>query len=73
MSTPFTLTLEQADTINLSLAKAMAITQMVAECGGERSTGQDEPTPASLFVVMQVVADELEKIEAVMKGMGQGI
>ena len=72
MNTPFTLTLEQVDTINLSLAKAMAITQMVAECGGERHPGQDELPHASLFVVMQVIEEELEKVVEMMTSIGHG-
>ncbi|MBF0111045.1 MAG: hypothetical protein HQL76_17915 [Magnetococcales bacterium] len=66
MNHPYSLTLEQVDTINLSLARAMAIVQMLAECGPERRREADEPTPASLFVVMQVVQDELEQVQEVM-------
>lgn len=66
MPPPFALTLEQVDTINLSLARALAIVQMLAECGSERRREPDEPTPASLFVVMQVIQDELERVQEVM-------
>ncbi|MEO5365376.1 MAG: hypothetical protein H7831_03280 [Magnetococcus sp. WYHC-3] len=71
MPHPFSLTLEQVDTINLSLARAMAIVQMLAECGPERRREPDEPTPASLFVVMQVVQDELERVQEVMGGLNR--
>ena len=67
MNDTVSLTLEQIDTINLSLEKALAVAQMVAECGGKRQLGEDEPTPASLFVVMQVVVDELQQIAEVMR------
>lgn len=71
MDQPFSLSLEQVDTINLSLARALAIVQMVAECGPERRREPDEPSPASLFVVMQVVQDELEKAQEVMGALGR--
>ena len=67
MNDTFSLTLQQMDVINLSLDKARAIAQMVAECGGKRKPGEDEPTPASLFVVMQVVVEELQQIAVVMQ------
>ena len=67
MDQSFTITLQQVDTINLSLEKAMAIAQMVAECGNVRHQTPDHLPSASLFAVMQVVIDELEKIGAVMK------
>ena len=69
MNAPFSLTLEQVDTINLSLARAMAIVQMLAECGPDRRREPDEPSPASLFVVMQVVQDELELVQDVMEAL----
>ncbi|MBF0611594.1 MAG: hypothetical protein HQL55_10770 [Magnetococcales bacterium] len=71
MNRPFSLTLQQVDTINLCLSKALAVAQMVADCGKiqERKPGEDEPTPASLFVVMQVIADELKKIEELMQSL----
>ena len=67
MNNTVSLTLEQIDSINLSLEKALAVAQMVAECGGKRKPGEDEPTPASLFVVMSVVVDELGQIADVMR------
>ena len=67
MNNTCSLTLQQVDTINLSLEKALAVAQMVAECGDKRKPGEDEPTPASLFVVMQVVVEELERIGEVMR------
>ncbi|MBF0127615.1 MAG: hypothetical protein HQM02_10440 [Magnetococcales bacterium] len=72
MDQPFFLTLQQVDTINGSLDKAMAVAQMVAECGGERHSVPTNPSPPSLFMVMQVIVDELEKIEEVMKERGRG-
>ncbi|MBF0181917.1 MAG: hypothetical protein HQM03_18015 [Magnetococcales bacterium] len=71
MDYPFSLSLEQVDTINLSLARALAIVQMLAECGPERRREPDEPSPASLFVVMQVVQDELERVQEVMGALGR--
>ena len=67
MNDTVSLTLEQIDTINLSLEKALAVARMVAECGGKRKPGEDEPTPASLFVVMSVVVEELQQIAEVMR------
>lgn len=69
MDQPFSLNLEQVDIINLSLSKALAIARMVGDCGRQREVTEDEPTPASLFVVMQVIADELEKIDEVMQSL----
>jgi hypothetical protein len=67
MDENFSLTLQDVDIINLSLSKAIAVCQMVAECGGERRSSPDDPPPASLYVVMQVILEELEKIDEVMK------
>ncbi|NGZ28924.1 MAG: hypothetical protein G8345_18800 [Magnetococcales bacterium] len=61
------LTLQQVDVINLSLSKAMAVARVVAECSDKHRESPDDPPPASLYVVMLVVLDELEKIEEVMK------
>ena len=69
MNETFSLTLQQVDTINLSLDKALAIAQMVAECGSDRRPASDEPPPASLFVVMQVVVEELGRVGDIMKGL----
>ncbi|MBF0311627.1 MAG: hypothetical protein HQL56_19115 [Magnetococcales bacterium] len=67
MDAPHSLTLQQVDTINLSLSKALAVARMVAECGSAARPAPDEqPSAASLFVVMQVIVEELEKIEEVM-------
>ena len=71
MNKTFSLTLQQVDTINLSLAKAIAVAQMVAECGGKHRLVPDGPPPASLFVVMQVVVEELEKVVDVIKRVEQ--
>ena len=49
--------------------KALAIAQMVAECGGDSHPAPDEPSPASLFVVMQVVVEELGRVGDIMKGL----
>ncbi|GAB0057961.1 hypothetical protein SIID45300_02295 [Candidatus Magnetaquicoccaceae bacterium FCR-1] len=41
-----------------------------AECGTAARPAQDDTPPAaSLFMVMQVIVDELEKIDAVMKSL----
>ncbi|MEO5347890.1 MAG: hypothetical protein H7834_16150 [Magnetococcus sp. YQC-9] len=67
MDSKYSLTLQQVDTINLSLDKTMAVARMVAECGTAARPAQDDMPPiASLFMVMQVIVDELEKIEEVM-------
>lgn len=67
MDENFSLTLQQVDTINLSLSKAMAVARVVGECSDKKRTSPDDPPPASLYVVMLVVLDELEKIDEVMK------
>ncbi len=63
MNETFSLTLEQLDTVNLSLEKALAIAQLVGR------PVSDESPPASLFVVMQIVVEELERIVGIMKGL----
>ena len=73
MDDPHSLTLQQVDTINLSLSKALAVARMVADCGSAaRPAPDDEPPAASLFVVMQVIVEELEKIEEVMASLRRG-
>ncbi|MBF0148281.1 MAG: hypothetical protein HQL85_19160 [Magnetococcales bacterium] len=67
MDTPFTLILAQVDTINFSLSKALAITCIVVDCGKQRQP--TEPNPASLFVIMLTVADELEKIDELVRSL----
>ncbi|MBF0295596.1 MAG: hypothetical protein HQL96_10455 [Magnetococcales bacterium] len=67
MDNKHALTLHQIDTIRLSLEKALAVSRMVAECGtAARPDPDDTPPVASLFTVMQVIVDELEKIEEVL-------
>ncbi|MBF0190259.1 MAG: hypothetical protein HQL99_03795 [Magnetococcales bacterium] len=74
MDRPFSLTLQQVDTVRLSLDKAMAVSRMVAECGSAaRPDPDDTPPAASLFMVMQVIFEELEKIEEVMASLGRGV
>lgn len=68
MDERYSLSLPQVDAINLSLSKALAVARMVAECGtASRPAPDDEPPAASLFVVMQVIVEELEKIEEAMQ------
>ncbi|MBF0182104.1 MAG: hypothetical protein HQM03_18965 [Magnetococcales bacterium] len=70
MDSKFALTLQQVDTITLSLEKALAVARMVAECGtAARPDPDDMPPVASLFMVMQVIVDELEKIEEVVNSL----
>ncbi|MBF0179948.1 MAG: hypothetical protein HQM03_18260 [Magnetococcales bacterium] len=70
MDNQHALTLQQIDTINLSLDKTLAVARMVAECGtAARPAQEDTPPAASLFTVMQVIVDELEKIDEVMKSL----
>ena len=72
MDQAFSLTLEQVDHINNCLAKAMAVTQMVGECGEARRPVPGDPPPVSMYVVMQVVYEELEKVDKVMREISGG-
>ncbi|GAB0056130.1 hypothetical protein SIID45300_00435 [Candidatus Magnetaquicoccaceae bacterium FCR-1] len=73
MDSTHSLSLQQVDTINLSLDKSLAVARMVAECGSAaRPAPDDLPPVASLFMVMQVIVDELEKIEEVMSSLRSG-
>ncbi len=73
MDSPYSLNLQQVDTISHSLDKALAVARMVADCGtAARPAPEDLPPVASLFVVMQVIVDELEQIDEVMGSLRRG-
>ncbi|MBF0589175.1 MAG: hypothetical protein HQL53_08610 [Magnetococcales bacterium] len=65
------LTLEQIDIINLSLAKVTAIAEVMAGCGQVKRPDPSIPTTDSIFVVMQVMVDELDTIRQVMQSIDQ--
>ncbi|MBF0460585.1 MAG: hypothetical protein HQL87_04235 [Magnetococcales bacterium] len=70
MNETFSLTLQQVDTINQSLIRASSIAQLLADCGSRRN-GEPEPMDEdSVFVVMRILSEELEKIGNVMEAVG---
>ena len=67
MAKNISLTLEQLNILNLSHAKATALSEMMADCGSDRRTGPDAPSTDALFVVIQILFEELEKIGKVLE------
>ncbi len=65
MNEKITLSIKQVDTVTLSLTRAHSLSQLLLLCGPEQ---RPEPLDhESLFVVMQILSEELEKIEKVME------
>ena len=69
MDKPFSLTNQQVDIVNMSLEKAMAISELLVDCGPMERTGGELPSRGSLTVVFQMVVDELGKITEVMQAV----
>ena len=70
MEPSLSLTLEQLDTINRSLNKSMAVAQVLANCGPERRPVPESPEAVDVFLVMQMVLEELEKIREITRVLG---
>jgi len=71
MNAPLSITLEQVDIINRSLERLMAIAQIMADCGPEKRPLPDAPATGSIFIVMLVMIEELEKIWEITTPLGQ--
>ncbi len=67
MNDTITLTIQQIDAITLSLNKASSIAQLLILCGPEQGQKPERPDHDSLFVVTQILADELEKVEKALE------
>ena len=73
MDSKVSLTLDQLDTINRSLNKATAIVQVMADCSSDQRHELGSTEAVNIFLVMQVVVEELDKIWAITKKLGDGL
>ncbi|MBF0448984.1 MAG: hypothetical protein HQL67_12345 [Magnetococcales bacterium] len=73
MDSKVSLTLDQLDTINRSLNKSTAIVQVMADCSAGKRHELDSTEAVNIFLVMQVVVEELDKIWAITKKLGDGV
>ena len=71
MEPSLSLTLEQIDTIDQSLNKTMAMVRVLANCGPGKRPVPEPPEAVDVFLVMQVVLEELEKIREITRGLGR--
>ncbi len=71
MEPTLSLTLEQVDGINRSLNHTMALSRVLANCSTGERPGSEPPEPLDIFLVMQVMLEELEKIRAITRGLGK--
>ncbi|MBF0448828.1 MAG: hypothetical protein HQL67_11560 [Magnetococcales bacterium] len=72
MDNTVSLTMDQLDTINRSINKAMAVAQILANCGSGTRHEPEQPDATDLFLVMQVVLEEMEKVWEITKTLGDG-
>ena len=70
MDNAISLSLDQLDTINRSLNKAMAVAEVLAHCGPGKRLVPEAPNETDVFLVMQVVLEEMEVIWAITKELG---
>ena len=71
MDNGISLTLDQLDTINRSLNKAMAVAEVLAHCGPGKRLVPEAPNATDVFLVMQVVLEEMEKIWEITRKLGK--
>ena len=65
MSKTISLTPTQLDQANLALDRATAIMELVSDCGGDDPNQDVQPTRA-VFIVANVVKDELDKVRGLL-------
>ena len=70
MGSSLKLSIQQVDAVNLCLAKVMAVAEVMAGCGQAMRSDAEIPSTDSILVVLQVLVDEVEKIQGVMEGVG---
>ncbi|MBF0370485.1 MAG: hypothetical protein HQL52_13615 [Magnetococcales bacterium] len=73
MDNTIPITLDQLDAINRSLNKAMAVSRVLANCGPGKRPMTDPPEAVDLFLVMQMVLEEMEGIWTITKKLGGGL
>ncbi len=71
MESSLSLTLDQVDIIDRSLNKAMALARVLANCGPGQRPMSEPPEAVDVFLVMQVMVDELGKIREITKELGR--
>ena len=69
MHNPVSLTTEQVDTIDASLKKALAIADLLVQCGPHEQYRGEVASPGSLTAVFQMIVDALGKAIAVMNAV----
>ena len=70
MDKPISLNLEQVDIINQSLIRASSIAQLLADCGTRRKEESEFMDQESVFIVVRILSEELEKISEVLETAG---
>jgi hypothetical protein len=70
MDNTVSLTLDQLDTINRSINKAMAVAQVLAHCGADKRSVPEPPDSTDIFLVMQVVLEEMDKVWEITRKLG---
>ncbi len=70
MISPYSLTPDQVDVIDRSLNKSMALARVLAEYAPGGHVGAVAPDHGDIFLVMQVLLEELEKIQEITRGFG---
>ncbi len=65
------LTLDQVDAIDRGLNKCMALARVMANGAVGEGVGYQPPEPVDLFLVMQVLLEELEKIWEITREAGK--
>lgn len=67
MPQTISITLDELDSIFISLEKANAIVQLISECEAERKNMTTSLADGSWFLVMQIAVEELDKITKFLK------
>ena len=70
MDNTVSLTLGQLDTINRSINKAMAVAQVLAHCGADKRSVSESLDSTDVFLVMQVVLEDMDKVWEITKKLG---
>ena len=71
MDSSLSLTIDQVDIIDRSLNKAMALARVLANCGPGQRPVSDPPEAVDVFLVMQLMVEELSKIHEITKKLGR--
>lgn len=73
MNDAVTLTVDQIDAVDRSLNKAMAAIRVLANCGHAKRPIPEPPEAVDMFLMMQMVLEELEKVQAIVCPVGAGM